>query len=253
MNRAAQREQAFSEDIDRVLAGQETGGAYSDDTEYRDTLAFARRMAAARPFPDPEWRAALKARLENLAESETIERHGVNRRWLSDLVRQPVWQATAAVVVLAAVGILVWASGVFRPTAVTPPTTTPTTIPGAMILSASGGTDKASYIPGEAVRIDVVLKNVTSRTVNIAEFPPILSLMDDATNRPVYSFGAGESPLALAPGQEARFSVNWDQRDAFGTSVPAGRYYLELEDLDSQGSPIQLRLSKPVYFDVRTY
>ena len=32
--------------------------------------------------------------------------------------------------------------------------------------------------------------------------------------------------------------LNWNQRDASGATVPAGRYYLELEDVDSQGNPL---------------
>ncbi len=252
MSRATEKNKAFSEDIDRVLSGQPAGGGYAGDVEYQDALRFARRMAEIRPSPDAEWRAAVKARLTRLAEAEVEERPRVGRGWFVDFMRQPVWQAMAGVVVLVMVGVIVWASGTFRPASVPTPTVVPTTVPAGTVLSVSAGTDKPSYSRGEEVRVDVSLKNVTSQPFKVVDFPPILSLMDDATKLPVYTFSAGQTAVTLAPGQETRFSVIWDQRDASGITVPAGRYYVELEDLDSQGNPVQLRLSRPVYFDVRS-
>ena len=250
MNRAAERERAFSEDIDRILAGQAMAGEHPDDPEYRNALRFASKMAQTRPSPSPAWRAEVKARLMSLAASEVEGRRQVRRRWF-DFIRQPAWQAMTAAVVLVMVGVLVWASGVFKPASVTPPTTVPTTIPGGTVLSVMAGTDQSSYSRGQEVRIDVILRNVTSQPFKVEQFPPILSLMDDATKRPVYTFASGQGSVTLAPGQETRFSLDWDQRDASGATVPAGRYYIELEDVDSQGNQIQLRLSTPVYFDVR--
>lgn len=252
MSRAAEKNKAFSEDIDRVLAGQPVGTEHAADAEYQDALKFARRMAEIRTSPDAEWRAAVKARLTRLAEAETGERHQVGRGWLGDFIRQPVWQAMAGVVILVMVGVIVWASGAFKPASVPSPTAIPTTVPAGTVLSAGAGTDKPSYSRGEEVHIDVSLKNVTSQPFKVVDFPPILSLMDDATKEPVYTFAAGQGTLTLAPGQETRFSVSWDQRDALGNAVPAGRYYIELEDLNSLGNPVQLRLSRPVYFDVRS-
>ena len=71
MNNQAQRERAFSEDLDRVVAGQAPGAEFSEDREYQRSLQFARGMAEVPPRISPEFRAALKATLLAKASEES--------------------------------------------------------------------------------------------------------------------------------------------------------------------------------------
>jgi hypothetical protein len=242
MNDQKRREKGFSEGIDRIVAGQSPVGDYSSDREYQDALEFARGMTKASPEINSGFRAALKARLLARAEAPATERSWI--RDFADLLRQPVWQAVAAVVVLACAGLLVWASAgqIHRSTGIAPGT----------VLAASGETDKTSYSRGEPVTISVELRNVSAKTYSIAQFPPILSIMDNTSNQPVYTFKAGQGKVVLPPGQTTTCVFLWDQSDASGASVTPGNYYVELEDIDSQGSPVQLRLAGPVNFDIRS-
>jgi hypothetical protein len=243
MNDQKRREKAFSEDIDRLVAGQSPGGDFSGDREYQNALEFAHGMAIASPEISPGFRAALKARLLARAEAPTPE-----RSWMRDftgLLRQPVWQAVTAVLVLACAGLLVWASvgQIHRSTGIAPGT----------VLAAAGKTDKTSYSHGEPVKISVELRNVSGKDYSIAQFPPILSIMDSSDNRPVYTFKAGRDKVVLPPGQTTTCVFLWDQSDASGAPATPGNYYVELEDVDTQGSPVQLRLAGPVSFDIRSY
>ena len=77
--------------------------------------------------------------------------------------------------------------------------------------------------------------------------------MDEANNQAVYTFKAGQDTITLLPEQTSSYVFHWDQSDASGSYVMPGKYYVELEDLDSQGSPVQLRLSSPVKFEIKTY
>ena len=63
--------------------------------------------------------------------------------------------------------------------------------------------------------------------------------------------GGGSTIVTLDPGEEEEFTVRWDQRDARGALVPAGGYFLELEDIDYQGQTIKLTFTSTVRFDIR--
>jgi hypothetical protein len=129
-------------------------------------------------------------------------------------------------------------------------TTTPSaTFPAGVKLLAAAQTEKTRYALGEPVNIKVTLTNTGPTAIYFAQFPPILSLMA-ADGQPVLSFLAGKTGLTIQPGSSMAFSQTWQQNDAHGNSVPAGRYYLELEDMDLQGQAIKLNLIQPVSFEI---
>jgi hypothetical protein len=125
----------------------------------------------------------------------------------------------------------------------------PSFIPG-QILRADASTNKTQYAASETVNIALSWQNVTSQSLTIAEFPPILSIMQSSNRQPAYTFAAGQNSITLAPGQTASYTLTWNQTDAQGRRVPPGSYYLELEEMYYQGRQVPLNLSRPVSFSI---
>ena len=117
-------------------------------------------------------------------------------------------------------------------------------------VSAAGSTDKTVYSPGQPVAIDITLTNITSQPIDIAQYPPILSLMQTQTKEPVYTFISNETSKTLAPGETADYRYIWNQSDANGNQVSAGNYYVELEDINIQGNTVKLTFNQPVSFAI---
>jgi hypothetical protein len=139
------------------------------------------------------------------------------------------------------------------PASTTAPMTTtaaPTaTIPGeGMYVRAQASTNKTVYAPGENVKIDITLTNITSQPLKVEQ--PIFSLMATDTRQPVYTSKVGVGSLTLSPNQSVKYTADWMQVDFNNNQVPMGRYYIELEDLDAQGNPMKLTLSQPVQFSI---
>ena len=288
MDSEKDKEKLFSEQIDRLLAGQESKTDQQIGDDLRSALDFAQKMAALRPQPSARFESILKDRLlRRLEEQEAGKAVKEKQGWFNWL-RQPAWQAATALLVILIILGAAWAAGVFNPrepvivsvpttvpaatttrpaattsTATAPAATTPattqpatvkptatsapTTIPG-ILLQAEGNTNKPAYVSGEDVKIEITLRNVSSQPLSIEQFPPILSLMQAETRQPVYTFRAGTDSRTLAPNATATYAVNWNQLDFKGQPVPYGGYYLELEDLDSQGQAIQLNFTRTVSF-----
>jgi hypothetical protein len=265
MGREKDTAKKFSEYLDRILAGKEIPVDPSLDPELRDALDFARKMAALGATPSAEFRARLKASLlQKLADREALKEK-TGSFW--DVFRRhPVWQGAIAALLVIIVISIVWRAGFFQPSISEPaPTTTLTTtttakatvtataaapVPSqATLVSVAASTDKATYRPGETVSIEVDMKNVTGAPLTLEDLPPILSLMQAETGEPVYTFTAGSEVRKLAPDEVIRFAYTWNQVDFSGQPV-TGRYYIELEDLEYQGRPIQMNLGQPVRFEI---
>jgi hypothetical protein len=231
-------ERLFSENIDRLLAGEEIETGAKAEKEVSEALEFARKMIAATPEPGAEFKARLQAKLlQRLAERERVK-----KGWLERLLpRQPVWQAAAALVLVAVIGIAVWVSN---------HQTTTEPVLTASIIQVEARPDKAVYGLGEAVEVEVTLKNVSAESVQIEPFPPILSFMREDSRQPVYTFHAGSDMRTLASGGETSFTVSWDQRDLSGGYAGNGSYYIELEDITYQDKQVKLELAAPVGFDI---
>jgi hypothetical protein len=234
----ANQEKQFSENLDRLLAGQQAESLPDRDDE--KALAFARKMAVLRPAPRAEFKSRLKATLlQKLAEKEASE--AARPSWLQTLVRRPAYAIALAAFFIAIVFGGLWASGVFNP-AQAPFIPT--------VVQVSADTDKDSYSRGEQVTINVSLKNITTETLNFNEWPPILSLMRESDHMAAYTFAAGTPGKSLAPGETGMFTLTWNQRDANGNQTAQGRYFIELEDLYYQGTAVKLAPVEPVEFQI---
>jgi hypothetical protein len=117
-------------------------------------------------------------------------------------------------------------------------------------VSIEATTDKAAYNTGEDVKIALTMRNITRGPLTVTDFPPILSVMDENTKQPVYTFAAGEATRTLAPNGTATYTYTWKQVDFNGQPV-SGTYYVELEDLEYNGQPVRLNLTQPVHFVIR--
>jgi hypothetical protein len=234
----ANREKRFSENLDRLLAGQQAESLPDRDDE--KALAFARKMAVLRPAPRAEFKSRLKANLlQKLAEKEA--REAPRPSWIQTLIRRPAYAVVLAAFFIAIVFGGLWASGVFNPSqAPFVPT----------VVQVSADTNKDSYTRGEQVTINVSLKNITTETLNFNEWPPILSLMRESDHMAAYTFAAGIQGKSLAPGETGTFILTWNQRDTSGNQAAEGRYFIELEDLYYQGTAVKLTPAEPVEFRI---
>jgi hypothetical protein len=109
----AYEEILFSEKLDRLLAGEEIQLEAELDSDLRTALDFAGKMKSLRSAPSPQFQANLKARLlQKLDEREARTEAG---GWFSRLIRQPVWQAVAVLVLMIVVGGgIMWRAGLFN-------------------------------------------------------------------------------------------------------------------------------------------
>ncbi len=243
MNNRQDQARFFSENVDRILAGERPEYSPRIEADLRTALDFAVRMTEMEPRLRPGFEAALQERLRRqLSALEEKARERKTRSWwgwLRQLLQRQTWQAVTAVIVLGIAAVIVWIAGVFQPEAAIP-----------TYIGASATMSKDVYHEGERVEIVVHLKNVTAESFTIRKYPPILSVMDSQTGQPVYTTEAGRSTVVLAPGQENSYTVYWHQLDADGQPVSPGRYYIELEDLDNQGQPVALDLPRTVSFRI---
>jgi hypothetical protein len=268
MGREFEESKYFSDNLDRLLAGEEvqTGSITSD--ELLSALDFAKKMTILRNDPSAPFQANLKARLlQRLADREAAG----ETSWFGRMFGgQRIWM-TAAVcaALLILVGGVLWKTGVINPPGsnwVSPPvmtttsatttatttataTTTTATLPGRYLL-VDASVDKPLYQPGETVKINVELTNVSGKSFTITQFPPILSLMESDTKQAVYNFTAGNEVRTIPAGQKTDFTLTWNQINSKGVQVGNGSYYIELEDLDLQGQAVKLKLANPVEFDI---
>jgi hypothetical protein len=251
-------EKIFNEQLDLLLAGKDLSSKPEMDGDMLTALDFARLMKEMRPEPSPAFQSNLKVRLtEKLQEQEQNSRQG----WFWKLIpREPIWQAAAVLAIMLVVGGVLWGTllrpnesvytDVKTPAATTAAPTAPAYYDADTYLAAAANTDKMTYALGENVKIEVSLSNVTSQTLILEQYPPILSLMQSESGQPVYTFAAGKIIQTLMPGESTDFILNWDQKDAQGRSATPGDYYLELENLELPGRSVQLKLTQPVIFNI---
>jgi len=268
MNKQKKIEKAFSENLDRILAGRAVKTDAFADADMLSTLDFAAGIAKIKPAISQQFKTRLKAELlEKLEKQQTPAKKNI---WYSLSLHQPVWQAVTAVFLVVLIISVIWRSGLFNISAAPPPTTTMTTYttarppattsytttaattsiqPVANLLSYNISTDKPAYRPGENVVINLTLKNISSQTMKMDKLPPILSIMSSDTGKPVYTFSAGKDTRSLAVGDSVQYSYSWDEAD-FSGRITAGKYYLELEDMEYQGQTLKFQQPNPVRFEI---
>jgi hypothetical protein len=267
MTREYEESKIFSDNLDRLLSGEEVEAEAAYSHEILEALDFAKRMNSLRSEPSSPFKTHLKAKLlQELRDREAANEKSQN--WFGRLFRgQPIW-LTAAVcaALLIVVGSVLWKTGVFTPpgsnwsslpgttvTTTTATTTTATTTQTSTVeryLLANASVDKPVYQSGETVKINVALTNISGLPFTLTQFPPILSLMESGTKQAVFTFTSGTESRTIQPWQKTSFTLNWNQADIQGDPVKSGKYYIELEDLDLQGKAVKLNLTSPVEFEI---
>lgn len=268
MGRDDELEKQFSDDIDRILAGKETGAGTGADEDSRTALEFASKMADLRAQPSDAFKNQLKDRLMGELERKAAEqasREGQN--WLREgfnrlIPRQLVWQALAAgIVLLVIAGGALWWIDLGRtpsPALVSVPSSAPSTVTatapsaGARLpLTAAGYTDKSTYLTGEKVNIVVTLSNITAEPLRVEPYPPIISIMDDGSQQAVRTFLSGTQSGIIPANSKVSFQVLWDGRDDSGRLVPGGNYYLAMENINHRGQQsLQVDFGTPVRWSI---
>jgi hypothetical protein len=270
MGREKENEKKFNAYLDRILAGEEIKTDPAMDKELHEALDFTREMAERRVEPSAQFQARLKASLLQKLDAQVAQKKESRGSFWNVFRGHPVWQGAAAALVVIILLSIVWRAGFFQtslpsnvpgttaPAGTVPPATTKAAIAATTaapapalprVVSIDAKTDKSTYQSGEMVKIQLSMRNITSGQLIVKDFPPILSIMQENTMQPVYTFAAGESTQTLAPDAAATFTYTWDQVDFQGKAV-TGSYYIELEDLEFNGSPIRLNLNNPVRFEI---
>lgn len=102
--------------------------------------------------------------------------------------------------------------------------------PPTKSLGVEAKVDRKKYLPGDTVRIDLTLTNVTGDPVIVGEFPPrtVISRYGQVF-RTIEQVG---QELELRPGQTVNYGVSWDQKDENGEQVlPASSYQVAVENV----------------------
>ena len=240
-------EKEFSENIDRMLAGEEVKVSAGMDDDCRTALDFAQKLARLRSVPSPSFKAELKEMLLlRLGEEEA--RAEAKRGWfwggLRRLVpRQPVWQAlTALLVVVVVAGGITWGMDTLKVSGPPPcpmPTRTPApqppqpsleleAIPLSPIEYAPG-----VFLPGEEVKVEFRFSNASSEPITVVPFPPEIEIVRPRTDEDgvVRSFAEGSGQLDISPVETVEYTLVWDQQDDNGEQVVPGWYYVDVKGI----------------------
>jgi len=264
-------ERAFSQDVERLLRGEEPAGLSMDDAGYAETLRFARRLMAIREEPDPAFTARLRSHLMvNLAE-EDIAVARTRESWFERLFGRPAVRlaVVSTVVVLVAVG-LVWRAGYFSPMTEQAGDEGPSALmegdgapaptmeeeapemaqatvedeaareavmaPAAEESSAVliGARGLPAYAAGEMVDITLVFENTGQDGVTLSPFPPAIDIRNIDTGEVVKSFSQGRSSLALSSMESMTYQFQWDQAMQTGEQATAGRYAIDVRTVQAE-------------------
>ncbi|MCK5212776.1 MAG: hypothetical protein KAQ74_02540 [Dehalococcoidia bacterium] len=267
----SEAEKRFSEDIERLLNGQEPD-LLMKDADYARTLQFAQQLMSLREEPRPDFQRNLREGLLNrnelLVESGQSEYHPslFQRLFGSPSLRMAV---VSSFVILVAVG-LVWRAGLLSPMMMQPSDEATMAVPdeeGAVAPSAmeeappqaprvtqegeaeedyaTGKADtgwampmsirvytEPSYAYGAVIDMSVVFENSGQETLSLDPFPPRITIRQEGTSNVVRTFVAGSSQIDLSPMESTQYSLKWDQRDSTGTQVAAGRYEVDIDPLE---------------------
>ena len=261
-------ERQFSEDIERLLRGEEPMERLSD-ADYAETVLFARRLVELRQEPDEEFAGRLRRNLLTEMAARDAQA-GEAGSWFTRLFARPGLRLAmvSTFVVLAAVG-LVWRAGLLPPAVpqagdATPPSmlTTPSapavtaTNAPEMARGQDGAADKSAVGPapsaptvgpvtvtvyvaptnasGEDVSIALVFRNAGPDGYTLAPFPPGIVIREIATGRVVRTFSAGDYTGVISAMESLQYTVVWNQEDDSGRQVQPGRYQIDAEIVEAR-------------------
>ncbi len=214
MNSEKDQGKKFSEEVDRLLAGQEPKVDQGADADLRSTLDFARKMADLRPNPTPEFKAQLEARLRQQFEAqEPKERATRGSSWFRRFIpRSPVWQAATALLVILLIFGITWSSGLFNRMG---QTGAPAPSPSYGAVSTPAATTTA---PATTTTVPAVTKPAapTTTTAAATTAPP-------STSAPAPTAPATTAPVTTEP--PVTVTITAPAVTVTQTATPAARYF----------------------------
>jgi len=245
MGREINEEQEFSENLDRLLAGEEVKASEDVSDDYQTTISFAQKLTKLGDEPSPSFKAQLKERLlQKLAEQEAArQKEKGNWFWegLRNLIPQnPVWRTATATVVVAVLAIVVlWGAGLFTQSPeqmVSREDTTPAmlTSPGAILELESIPSKTTAYPLGEEIKIELVFRNVSSESITLAPFPPAIQISRAENGELVRFLAEGHEKQEIPPSGTLNYPLVWNQLDDNGEEVEPGRYTIIVSDATSR-------------------
>jgi len=269
MTRNRDVERAFEQDVERLLRGEEPSGT-SLDAQYEDTLQFARRLLSLRDEPNREFADRLRGRLMvEMAQQDmdSVEREG---SWFVRLFSKPSLRlaVVSGFVILAAVG-LVWRAGYLSPMTEqmggdlpsevmdeggSPAPTLEEAGPEMVRIADEEAEEEAPMAPsaemaspvqvgahvvpsnsyGEDVQITLVFENAGPEGITLFPFPPAVTVRNVDSGEAVWTLPAGESSLMLSSMESTTYNVLWDQETDRGVQVPAGRYVVDIREVQAE-------------------
>jgi hypothetical protein len=245
MNKETSKEKQFSEDVDRLIAGEHVAGEDTSLDDYEKNVQFTKKMLDSRIEPSPDFKESLRRRLLlKMVEGEVkAERKRANARNFWDFVanlipKSPIWRSvTATVAVAVLVLVVVWQLGVFTqpnqtPLVGSPPP--PSSIVNQGPVDVTVVTSQTTYKTGENISIVLKFNNTSNEDLTLSPFPPQI-LIAATSLRPYRNIPGGES-IVLPAGESIEYTITWDQTDNEGVQVPAGEYIINMLDIELVGS-----------------
>lgn len=256
MSKEINEEREFSENVDRLLAGEEVTAGEDMSEDYRIAIEFSKKLIECREDPSASFKAQLKERLLlKLAGQEADaarKKERANRFWegLRNLFpRRPVWQyATAMVAVLMLVFAIVLSSTVFAPSPMVeePVNGDEGPIMGTPEQNLLGleaiPQETAISLAEEVVEIELVFQNISSESFTVASFPPSIEILRIDDGEVVRNLGAGDDRVEILPSESVTYTLVWDLRDNSGEKVLHGWYSINVNDviLSKAGEPTEI-------------
>lgn len=194
-------ERLFSEKLDRLLAGEETQTDAGMDNDLQTALDFAGKMKSLRDSPSSQFKANLKARL--LQELDERETRAEAQGWLARLVRQPVWQAVAVLVLMIVVGGgIMWRAGVFNPSG-----TGTSSAPKLAIPAPTAAAPMTTAVPAPSIAVAVPPAATTAATTTTA---PASTTGSAGFSADMYlTASASTDKSAYQPGETINIHMEW--------------------------------------------
>jgi hypothetical protein len=243
MDKGNNKENQFSNDLDRLITGERLKTEETVDKDYEGVVQFAKKMVDSRIEPTPDFKESLRKKLLSKAVEQEMEtereRESGNNFWkkaMNFIPHSPAWRTvTATIAVFVVAFVIVWSLGIFSgPT--NPPilgTTPPTGNVPQGLVEVTATTSKSTYMVGETIDIVFLFKNTSEETVTLATFPPEIIIA--ASSLKPYKMISGGAAKTLAPAETVEYSITWDQLDNEGLQVPAGDYIINILDIELDG------------------
>jgi len=164
---------------------------------------------------------------------------------------------------LISVAVLLASASCAEPSASTPPAissppTSPFTISSPatgtlphsgpdIFIQADGSINKPSFLPDEDILIELSFKNVTTESIKMEPFPPVIQIVRASPyDQVVRTFPAGTDSESLTPGKAVGYALSWNQHDDQGQQMPDGHYYLRLGRIRLGDRWVSISLHDPI-------